>query len=357
MKEIKNRSIESNPFTISFGRKPQEYISRSPQADLIIDSFRGLHPVTQAYMISGVRGSGKTVLMTDISERLKEEGWIVIDLNPTVDMLRSLASRLYDTSGFHKEFMTAKINLSILGIGVSIEEVPPLSDYETAIARMMDVIKKKNKKVLLVIDEVQNSESVRQLVSAFQILIRKEYPLFLLMTGLHNNLNSLQNDNAITFLLRTPKVVLQPLNLPAVGESYQTVFGLDIQTASHMAAITKGYPFAYQVLGFLYWNRGGEPDDLLPDLDQYLSGFVYEKIWSELSARDQDVMDRMAGFSGEITVKDLRDQLQMTSQTFSVYRDRLSKKGLVNTDHYGYLSFSLPRFEFFVRRITSDRYY
>lgn len=82
--------IIDNPFTLSFGRKPNEYISRLAQTELIIDSFSGANPVTQAYMLSGIRGSGKTVLLTEIADRLREQKWVVVDLNPTVDCCTAL---------------------------------------------------------------------------------------------------------------------------------------------------------------------------------------------------------------------------------------------------------------------------
>ena len=38
----------------------------------------------------------------------------------------------------------------------------------------------------------------------------------------------------------------------------------------------------------------------------------------------------------------------MTSGLFSVYRDRLKRKGILDTGRYGEISFALPRFEEFV---------
>lgn len=39
----------------------------------------------QIYMITGVRGSGKTVMLTDISKHFrKDKDWIVIELNQIV---------------------------------------------------------------------------------------------------------------------------------------------------------------------------------------------------------------------------------------------------------------------------------
>lgn len=41
--------------------------------------------------------------------------------------------------------------------------------------------------------------------------------------------------------------------------------------------------------------------------------------------------------------------LQMSSSAFSIYRNRLIKKGILNGDVYGYLAFALPQFEEFLR--------
>ena len=60
-----------NPFTLSFGKKPLQYISRISQTNQIVETFRSENPVNQLFMITGVRGSGKTVMMTNIVSEIK----------------------------------------------------------------------------------------------------------------------------------------------------------------------------------------------------------------------------------------------------------------------------------------------
>ena len=48
-----------------------------------------------------------------------------------------------------------------------------------------------------------------------------------------------------------------------------------------MADLAKGYPFAFQVLGYLTWNHNGDYLSVMGEYEQYLSEFVYDKIWSE----------------------------------------------------------------------------
>lgn len=341
----------NNPFTLSFGKKPVQFISRITQTNEIVENFKADVPSNQIYMLTGVRGSGKTVLMTTIANMLREEeNWIVLELNPERDLLQSLAVKLYSIPQMHHIFVKSKLDVSALGIGVSIEDAVPVADIESALDLMLDELQKAKKRLLITVDEVTNSAYIKIFASAFQIFLRRDYPVFLLMTGLYENLYDLQNDKALTFLYRAPKMLLEPLNFTAVKKQYMDIFALDGQQAEQMAWLTKGYPFAFQVLGYLYWeNREKKSlEDILPEYDQYLEEYVYSKIWSEMSELDKKIVFEMA-VSGETKIKSIRERLNMKSEQFSVYRDRLKRKGVVCSEQYGYLALALPRFDEFVK--------
>lgn len=211
----------NNPFTLSFGKRPVQYISRIAQTQQIIDNFRAEVPSNQIFMITGVKGSGKTVMMTSIAaEMRKDKDWIVLELNPTRDILQSLAAKIYSLPEMHDRFIKAKLDFSAFGLGVSIEDAPPVTDIENVIEHMLDQIKKAGKKLFITIDEVVNSEYIRVFASSFQIFLRQDYPIFLLMTGLYENIYELQNQKSLTFLYRAPKVILEPLNYTAVRKHY-----------------------------------------------------------------------------------------------------------------------------------------
>lgn len=127
------------------------------------------------------------------------------------------------------------------------------------------------------------------------------------------------------------------------------IFGLDREKAEEMTRLTKGYPFAFQVLGYLYWENIDTKtiEEILPEYDQYLEEYVYEKIWSEFSELDRKILTEISA-SGETKVKNIRERLKMKSELFSVYRERLKRKGVLDTGKYGEISFALPRFAEFV---------
>lgn len=152
----------SNPFTLSFGKKPLQYISRITQTNQVIEDFTAEYPSNQIFMITGVRGSGKTVMMTSIAGILKEnDDWIVVELNPTRDLLQSLAEKIYSLPGMHQRFFQAKLDFSAFGLGISIEHAAPVTDIENALELMLQEIKKLNKRLLITVDEVVNSEQIK----------------------------------------------------------------------------------------------------------------------------------------------------------------------------------------------------
>ena len=339
-----------NPFTLAFGKSPLESIDRPAQKLEIIDAFTATPINQQIYMITGVRGSGKTVLMTDVSRRLKaEEDWTVIELNPETDMLHSLAAKLSRVEKFGGIFRRAKINLSLLGLGMEIDGVSPIADDETAVSRMLESIGARGERVLVTVDEVTNNANVRKFAASFQIFIRAELPVFLLMTGLYENIDDLRNQKSLTFLYRTPRIQLRPLNIPAMASRYQGLLNIEEQAAYQMARMTMGYAFAFQVLGFLtFATKSHSYKEVLREYRQYLDDFVYDKLWSELSEKDREVARGIAE-SGSGDAADIRAAAGIDSNTLSQYRRRLIKKGIVSGEEHGKLQFTLPLFDEYVR--------
>lgn len=344
----------NNPFTLNFGLKPTAYISRKVQTDEVTGNFDSDPAPSHIYMITGVRGSGKTVFLTEVEDYFRNQDWIVFDLSIESDLLSAFAARLYNEQKLRHLFESARLNFSFLGFGVEVQGEPPVTDLGTAIEEMLRIVKKQGKKVLIAIDEAVNSPSMRRFASEYQILLRNRYPVFLLMTGLYENIYELQNVNTLTFLYRAPKIALSPLNMSAVAESYQKIFSTSAEYAGEMARLTLGYPYAYQVTGYLCWTMGLKQvtDDLLHAFDEYMAEYVYGKIWEEQSPTKRKILTAMAD-SGTGDVTKIRESIDMSTHEFSVYRSRLIRQGIVRADGYGRLAFTLPRFREFIQ----EQYY
>ena len=341
-----------NPYNITFGKKPGQVISRMAQTIPIVDAFCQEEVSQQIYMITGVRGMGKTVFMTEISQLLRDkEDWIVVELNSEKDLLKGLAAKLSGENTLAGIFKEAKINLSFFGFGVEISDVAPVTDIEMALEKMLLSLKKKGKKVLVTIDEASNTEYMRIFAAAFQIFIRHDLPLFLLMTGLYDHISKIQNEKTLTFLYRAPKIVMQPLNIRSITGNYIKNFNLSEEDASNMAGMTCGYSFAFQVMGYFTWEAEGDYKSIINNYRQYLEDYVYDKLWSELSKGDRRIAHAIA-LSKDGKVMDVRRILEISTNDFNPYRKRLIRKGLINGDVHGYVTFVLP----FFREYVLDNY-
>lgn len=191
---------------------------------------------------------------------------------------------------------------------------------------------------------------MKQLALSFQMLIREDYQLFILATGLFENILSLENENNTIFLIRTPKIFLSPLNLLAISNSYRATLGLESDEAIKCAKLTKGYAFAFQLLGYLMYEgkKKSIDEEVLNRFDQYLDEFTYSKIWSSLTKVEQEILTSIKS-NNAASVASILKELNMSKEYFSRYRDRLIKKGLLDGSQRGSLIFLLPRFYEFIQ--------
>lgn len=337
--------IKKNPYNTIFGKEPPQSISRATQLTEVISSFEEEPPLQQIYMITGIRGCGKTVFMTEISHELaKNKDWVIVELNSSQELLTDLAAYLGSENELAKIFKNANINLSVFGIGLTVKESVPITNIQLALTKMLESLKKHGKKVLICIDEVTVTEHMKAFASAFQIFVRQDLPVYLLMTGLYENINNLQNEDNLTFLYRAPKIEMKPLNLGSISDNYRKNFELDKEDADYMARLTKGYSFAFQVLGHFTWRHDGDYKSAISDFRQYLEDYVYEKVWDEMSSGDRRLAYGVAK-SENGKAKEVKSIISMSDNEYSVYRDRLVKRGVLNGKEHGYVRFTLPMFE------------
>jgi type IV secretory pathway VirB4 component len=343
---------KDNPFTLTFGRQPNEYINRYENMDSIISTFEADNPISQTFLIEGIRGSGKTVLMTAIENELSQnDNWVIVSLNSTRELLDDLAMRLSNEYKKVSSALKSGFNISVGGFGVGINGSNPENSI-IIIEDIFDSLKKKNKRILITIDEVMHDDNMKRFASEFQLFIRKNYPIYLLMTGLYENIYAIQNDPALTFLLRAPKICMEPLSIHQIAKQYKRVFDTDDDKSKKLAQITKGYAFAFQALGLLYYEYHDtlSLDEILSKLDDMLDDFVYKKIWSTLSDLDKKILSVFD--ENPMKVKTICEKADIQSSTFSRYRERLINRGLIIASQHGYVSLTLPRFSKIIASYT-----
>lgn len=338
-----------NPFTLMFGKEPLLTIRRDQVISRIFSDFSSPLPSSQTYILVGARGAGKTVVLTELYKTFESEGWVVADVNPHRNILEDLAAQIYEKGKVKRLFLKGALDISFHGISFTLEGKEPVSSISAVVERMLTHLQKKGKKLLVTIDEVTSNDRIREFAHDFQSLARRGLPIFLVMTGLYENVMSLQNDKSLTFLYRAPKILLSPLDLKAIEKSYAKELAVNEELAKSLANMTRGYGFGYQLLGYLFYSKRKIDQDFLDEFDYQLRINAYDKIWSSVSENEKRIL-RILCRGEEVAVSEIMAETGFNNKDFSSYRERLLQKGVAISRRRGFLSLALPRFDVFIEQ-------
>lgn len=353
-----------SPFNPNFGRMPNIFIDRDEIIDKITDGLKSSGSPYQTTIICGVRGVGKTALLTDITREMsKDSSWIIADVSSREDIITAIIKQVKDQAD---SFLLRALE-SIDGFSVSIggAELSTSKDktehYDRfMLADVLDKISEKGKHVLVTIDEAEASPDIKEFARVYNMLIRKDYPISCLMTGLPKNISELQNDPILTFLLRSKRVDLPMLGGISVFFAYKDIFTKNGRTADdsvlkEMTKLTGGYSYAFQLLGYLIWDTQEKvvtKQTLESVMDEYrkmLFKTAYTKIYEELSEVDKNFMNAMAASTERpVPMKFICEQMDKKPNYVSTYRRRLLDAGIINVTSYGYVDFALPLFDNYI---------
>ncbi len=334
----------NNPFNITFGKEPEEFISRKGELEEIYNSLSLNLSNNEIFIISGVRGSGKTVALTSVSDFYKkEDGWIVVDLNAEYDLLNQLASNIIDEGKLRKLFIKTEFNFSFQGFGITLKGEVPILNVSTLLKRIFEYLKKKDIKVLITIDEIVTNQYTKIFAHEFQSFLRENFNVYLLMTGLYDNVASFTKEKSLTFLYRAPKIFLKELNLMSIVNSYKKIFSLTEENSIEFAKFTKGYAYGYQLLGDILFSSKDFTlsKENIQKFDEIIYERAYSIIISELSLKEKQILiTSLENNSNEFIINNLK----ISKSQLSNYKNVLNKKGIIEKDSNS-IVFKLPRFK------------
>lgn len=344
-----------NPFTTTFSKIPDTTYIPTEQVYSIIDNFSYENPSESVFKITGVRGSGKTVLLGKIEQEIiendvKEKKWVICRLSPLRDMLAQLASLLFREDFVVKDRRNRSFNISASvlgtggGFGFSSEKGNEPFDIGIAVEEMLREALKHGKKILIGIDEVSKTKDMEIFALEFGKWLRAGYPVYLVCTGLYENIEQLANGRNLTFFRRATTIKTGPLSFVRMVEMYKNKLSVSNDIAKKLAESTLGYAYAFQELGVLAFRKKPEESfsEIIEKLKAELYSYAYEKIWEESSDEERNLL---------LLLDDGRDfnrheliEAMDSPKNYSVYRDRLLRKGLVDSTRRGAIRLTLPFF-------------
>ena len=357
-----------NPFNPSFGKMPSIFLNRGSLTQRIITELNRKNTPFQTSLIYGQRGSGKTTLMTEVAKKLSADPkWIIVNLVLDEDLLTSLINQLNNSLVSLNLIKDFDLKLSFMGIGVEASvNKQIIENFQVVFQNILAKLTKKGYKVLICIDEVHLDPLLEKLAGIYQIMISKNYNVSLLMAGLPENVSEIQNDNVLTFLLRANRIVLNPLDVESIKQSYSHIFTqagykMDFETILYMTKQTLGFAYAFQLLGYHLWNEVEHQDNseittqtINRILDIYISDLnrnVYFKVYSEMSQKEKEFVQAMVkAKTSKVKSATIGKIMNKNSNYITVYRRKLIDDQVIRPNGYGYVSFLLPYFNKFVEQ-------
>jgi len=367
---LQKTKASENPFNPSFGRVPPVFLDRENTIDKVTEGLKNINSPYQTTLIYGLRGSGKTAIMTDICNNFRDDKkWIVVNLAPTGDMLQVLVSSIYSQaeSGVKKLIKNITgVKVSLPGLQIEYRQQGNTSpSYQIILEEILKVLKEKGISLLIAIDEVTASSEIREFASIYQIMIRNGYQVGLIMTGLPKHISELLNDNVLTFLMRSARVNLKPLDLFVVREAYRKAFNgggrsIGDDVLLKVTRMSDGYAYAFQLLGYLLWEsgQGAITDDVLdeitPEFKLQLYRNVYTKIFEDMSSKDREFVFAMAegekvNGTSDVEAAYISKTLDKPANYLANYRKRLMDSQVISSKGYGIVRFTLPFFGEYLR--------
>ncbi|MBM7052203.1 MULTISPECIES: ATP-binding protein [unclassified Rothia (in: high G+C Gram-positive bacteria)] len=370
----------SNPFTPSFGVTPPLLVGR----DNIIADFEegladGVGSPSRAMLITGTRGSGKTVLLNALEDVARHHGWLVISLTArkglldelTQDILPSALAR-YRASA---QRSIKQVSATVLGVGagVTLNDSPQAaSGLRTSLFELTDIFTEQGAGVLITVDEAHRSavDDLRPLTQEIQHAFRRGKNIGFCAAGLPEAVSDLLNDEVLTFLRRAERVELgtvssedieQALSIPASAN------GRDFAPDALATAVegTRGYPFLIQSVGFECWraSRGAESIGKQQAVDgvkaatRRVGHLVHEPALATLSNVDKSFLAAMAVDSESSRVSDIIERLQISNQYANTYRRRLMEFEIIYSPRHGYLDFTIPYLREYLREHAASEHF
>lgn len=386
-----------NPFAPGAGASPPELAGRDDilkQALLVLArAKRGL--AAKSLLVIGLRGTGKTVLLHEISEVAEKEGHYVVmieahEKKPLPALLLPELRRILfalDSGEWISEkakralrvlkSFVSSIKLKAYDIELGIDVNPERGaadsgDLESDLAQVFialgEAAKDRQTAVAIIIDELQylNEEELSALIMAMHKMAQKSLPVVLVGAGLpqlvakagqaksyaerlfeYPELGPLKKDDAKTAL----QIPVQKAGVVFTDEALEEII-----------RVTEGYPYFLQEWGYQAWNLADHsPIDVaiaknatevsIPRLDQNFFRVRFDR----LTPRERDYLRAQAELGADAQRSgDIAEKLGLNVQSVAPLRNGLIKKGMIYAPNHGDTAFTVPLFEAFMKRAMPD---
>lgn len=353
-----------NPFKPTAGGEPPLLIGRER---VVRDFDKGLDNGVGApgriMLITGARGTGKTVMLTVLGDKARAHKWDVIEETASDGLCERLVSELCSKDSLIDK-LTFAPSITIAGASVSLgeAELSPKRMPETlrkAMSARLDALEKRDAGLMISIDETQAASraDLIAIATAIQHQIREKRNASIVFAGLPQMISDLFDDEVITFLRRARTNVLANVPIDEVKESFAQTFedsgmSLDTSLVEKAAVATAGYPYMIQLVGYYIWDAADARESTViskEDVDEGireacvdLDNAVCVPELHGLSKNDKAYLEAMAVSDGPSGTSEVAKRMGRSAKYAATYRKRLLDAYVIRQTDRGEVDFAVP---------------
>ena len=380
-----------NPFTPGAGAIPPELAGRGEAIeDGRVLSGRTLNGrYEKSLMLIGLRGVGKTVLLKYMAESARKEGVVplMVEVREPESAVEELAVRLKEVlssidfsckvkSSVNFAFSALRnfvksISVNIGEVGITVETAPGVGDTGNMEFDLSEVLKaaaraarEANTAIGLYIDELQNMDiaAMRGIIVALHHAAQDGLPLYLVGSGLPSTRALVGKSKTYAERMfnywEVGALSGQEVS-DAISKPFKEV-GVDVDSDAieKISAYSGGYPYFLQEYGYQLWLEadGGEidaslVDQALPLVHRRLDDNFFDVRFDRVTSREREFLRTMADIPSPISVSAVAERLGRPLNAISAVRAALIRKGMIYSPSHGMVSFTVPLFGDYMRRI------
>lgn len=353
-----------NPFKPTAGGEPPLLIGRER---VVRDFDKGLDNGVGApgriMLITGARGTGKTVMLTVLGDKARAHKWDVIEETASDGLCERLVSELCSKDSLIDK-LTFAPSITIAGASVSLgeAELSPKRMPETlrkAMSARLDALEKRDAGLMISIDETQAASraDLIAIATAIQHQIREKRNVSIVFAGLPQMISDLFDDEVITFLRRARTNVLANVPIDEVKESFAQTFedsgmSLDASLVEKAAVATAGYPYMIQLVGYYIWDAADARESTVISKEDVDEGIREARVDLDnavcvpelhgLSKNDRAYLEAMAVSDGPSGTSEVAKRMGRSAKYAATYRKRLLDAYVIRQTDRGEVDFAVP---------------
>lgn len=349
----------TNPFKPTAGAEPPVLAGRKRVVeDFAAGLDEGPGAPGRLMRITGPRGSGKTVLLTELGDIARSRGWLVVDVTAQKGLCDDLVMRL--SPGGAGAELSADVDLGVFKAHAGMASKKDPVDFRSALTEAAG--HRADTGVMVTVDEAQNAElsDMTEIATSVQHLIREGRNVAFVFAGITTGVLDFINDSALTFLRRAKAEDLAAIPVQDVSEALKKSFddtelSIGSECLDAAAEATNGYAFMIQLVGYYVWRAAwshatkspivtmGDVDAGVREaFDEYDEAVIGPAL-AGLSERAMLFLIEMAKAGGSASTGEIAEAINVPSTSLSSARRTLLSRQIIESPARGRVRFSIPR--------------